>query len=79
MAAVTALASEVGASVACQALCMPRASYYRDRRKASFPLETWSRPLPAPGNPGQPWQRGIGPARNTHRGLVDHNGVRVLT
>src|SRR6202049_126165 len=47
MAAVTELASEVGASAACQALCMPRASYYRDRRKTSFLEETVSRPLPA--------------------------------
>jgi len=37
MAAVTELASEVGASAACQVLCMPRASYYRDRRKDFFP------------------------------------------
>ena len=47
MAAVTELASEVGTSAACQALCLPRASYYRDRRKTSFPEETGSRPLPA--------------------------------
>jgi len=47
MAAVTDLASEVGASAACQALCMPRASYYRDRRKTSFLEETVSRPVPA--------------------------------
>ena len=47
MAAVTELASEVGASAACQALCLPRASYYRDRRKTSFLEETGSRPLPA--------------------------------
>ncbi len=47
MAAVTELASEVGASAACQALCMPRASYYRDRRKTSFPVKTVSRPVPA--------------------------------
>jgi len=47
MAAVTELASAVGASAACQALCMPRASYYRDRRKTSFPEDTVSRPLPA--------------------------------
>jgi len=47
MAAVTELASEVGASAACQALCMPRASYYRDRRKTSFLEETVSRPVPA--------------------------------
>ena len=53
MDAVTELASEVGASAACQALCLPRASYYRVRRKTSFPEETRSRPLPA---------RALGPA-----------------
>jgi putative transposase len=47
MAAVTELASEVGASAACQALGMPRPSYYRDRRKISFPMRTASRPSPA--------------------------------
>ena len=47
MAAVTKLAIEVGASAACQALCMPRASYYRDRRKSSFAVETGSRLSPA--------------------------------
>jgi len=47
MDAVTELASEVGASAACQALCLPRASYYRVRRKTSFPEETMSRPLAA--------------------------------
>ncbi len=46
MVAVTELASEVGTSAACQALCMPRPSYYRDRRKISFPAETASRPTP---------------------------------
>jgi putative transposase len=46
MVAVTELASEVGTSAACQALCMPRPSYYRDRRKTSFPAETASRPTP---------------------------------
>jgi putative transposase len=45
MAAVTELANDVGTSAACQALCMPRASYYRDRRKTSTP--TASRPSPA--------------------------------
>src|SRR5580698_1637210 len=45
MAAVTELASEVGASAACQALCLPRASYYRVRRKTSFSEETVSRGL----------------------------------
>src|ERR1700741_4083602 len=33
---------------AAAALCLPRASYYRVRRKTSFPEETVSRPLPAP-------------------------------
>ena len=47
MAAVIELASEVGASAACQVLCLPRASNYRDRRKISFPEETVSRPVPA--------------------------------
>jgi putative transposase len=47
MAAVTELAHDVGSSAACQALCMPRASYYRDSRKASFPAVTASRPSPA--------------------------------
>jgi putative transposase len=47
MAAVTELASEVGASAACQALGMPRPSYYRDRRKISFPMRTASRPSSA--------------------------------
>ncbi len=31
MAAATELANDVGPSAACQALYMPRASYYRDR------------------------------------------------
>jgi len=47
MAAVTELASEVGASAACQALCLPRASYYRDRRKPFSPEGTGARPSPA--------------------------------
>src|SRR6267154_2654079 len=47
MTAVTELANEVGTSAACHALHLPRASYYRDRRKTSFPEETVSRPLPA--------------------------------
>ena len=47
MTAVTELANEVGTSVACQALCMPRASYYRDHHKTFFPAVTASRPLPA--------------------------------
>src|ERR1700732_866138 len=47
MAAATELAREVGASAACQVLCMPRASYYRDRRKTFLPEETVSRPVPA--------------------------------
>jgi len=47
MAAVTELANDVGTSAACQALCMPRASYYRERRKTSSPAVTASRPSPA--------------------------------
>jgi putative transposase len=53
MAAVTKLASDVGTSAACHALCMPRASYYRERRKASSPAVTALRPSPA---------RALGPA-----------------
>jgi putative transposase len=47
MTAVTALAVDVGTSAACQALALPRASYYRDRRKISSPAVTASRPSPA--------------------------------
>src|SRR5215469_14950591 len=47
MAAVAALANDVGTSAACQALCMPRASYYRDGRKTSSPAVSASRPSPA--------------------------------
>ncbi len=46
MPAVTELAVDVGTSAACQALRMPRASYYRDRRKAAAPPVA-SRPSPA--------------------------------
>jgi hypothetical protein len=46
MAAVTELANDGGTSAACQALCMPRASYYRERRKTSSPAVTASRPSP---------------------------------
>src|SRR5436309_7327682 len=47
MTAVTELAVDVGTSAACQALCMPRASYYRDGRKTSAPAVSASRPSPA--------------------------------
>ena len=47
MAAVAELANDVGTSAACQALCMPRASYYRDGRKTSSPAVSASRPSPA--------------------------------
>ena len=47
MTAVTQLAVDVGTSAACHALCLPRASYYRDRRKTSTPAVTASRPSPA--------------------------------
>ena len=47
MTAVTELAVDVGTSAACQALARPRASYYRDRRKASVPAVAAWRPAPA--------------------------------
>src|SRR5437870_7011959 len=47
MAAVTRLANDVGTSAACHALCMPRASYYRSRRKTFSPAVTALRPSPA--------------------------------
>jgi len=47
MAAVAELANDVGTSAACQALCMPRASYYRNDRKTSSPAVSASRPSPA--------------------------------
>src|SRR5205823_6946601 len=51
MAAVSELASDVGASAACQALNMPRASYYR--RRVFAPKQTVLRSSPA---------RALGPA-----------------
>ena len=53
MVAVTELATEVGTRAACHALCVPRGSYYRDRRTASAPTPTTPRPLPV---------RALGPA-----------------
>jgi hypothetical protein len=53
MAAVRGLASDVGTSAACQALNMPRASYYRDRRWVFAPKQTIMRSSPA---------RALGPA-----------------
>ena len=47
MAAATELAVDVGTSAACQALALPRASYYRDRRKAAVPAVVTLRPSPA--------------------------------
>src|SRR5881398_2546057 len=47
MTAVTELAVDVGTSAACRALTLPRASYYRDRRKGAVPVVTASRPSPA--------------------------------
>jgi putative transposase len=47
MSAVTALAVDVGTSAACQAFRLPRASYYRDRRKASASGVPAPRPSPA--------------------------------
>ncbi len=46
MAAVSELASDVGTSAACQALGMPRASYYRERRVSVCPAAITSRPSP---------------------------------
>ncbi len=54
MSSVTGLAIDVGTRAACQALWMPRASYYWKRRKASAPTAAVSqRPAPA---------RALGPA-----------------
>jgi putative transposase len=47
MSAVTQLAADVGTSAACQALHLPRASYYGDRRKAAAPAVAVRRPAPA--------------------------------
>src|SRR5271154_6735598 len=47
MTAVTELAVDVGTSAACQALALPRASYYRDRRKGAVPAVAALRPSPA--------------------------------
>ena len=47
MCVVTELAMDVGTSAACHAVDMPRASFYRDRRKISSPAATPSRPAPA--------------------------------
>ena len=47
MAAVTGLASSVGIRAACDALKLPRSSYYRERRAAGSPSLVASRPLPA--------------------------------
>ncbi len=57
MAAVTELANEVSTSAACHALCMPRASYYRDRRRTSFPAGTPTRPGPSPARALRPAER----------------------
>ena len=46
MSAVSELAVDVGTNAACQALRLPRASYYWHRRKASAPAEA-SSPRPA--------------------------------
>jgi len=53
MTAVTELAVDVGTSAACQALTLPRASYYRDRRKASVPpVAAFAGTRTAPGGTG---------------------------
>jgi hypothetical protein len=53
MTAVTELAVAVGTSAACQALALPRASYYRDRRKAAVPVRAaFAGTRPPPGGTG---------------------------
>ena len=47
MAAVSKLSADVGTRAACHALRVPRASYYRKRRAASFPPMPRLRPSPA--------------------------------
>jgi len=47
MTAVSELAVNVGTSAACRALTLPRASYYRDRRKAAVPAVAALRSSPA--------------------------------
>jgi hypothetical protein len=46
MAAVSELAVDVGTSAACHTLLVPRASYYRARCAASFPVVRVLRPSP---------------------------------
>jgi transposase InsO family protein len=47
MVAVAQLAADVGTRPACEALGISRASYYRDRRAASFPATAALHPSPA--------------------------------
>ena len=56
MSAVSELASGVGTSAACQALVMPRASYYWHRRKVAAPPEAVS-PRPVPSRALAPSER----------------------
>jgi putative transposase len=56
MSAVSELAVDVGTNAACQALRLPRASYYWHRRKASAPAEA-SSPRPAPAQALSPAER----------------------
>jgi putative transposase len=57
MAAVTELAADVGTIAACDALRMPRASYYRHRCAASSPAVTPARPGPLPARALRPAER----------------------
>ena len=57
ISAVPQLAVHVGASAACQALPLPRASYYRDRREACFPTVTPTRSGPLPARALGPQER----------------------
>ena len=75
MVAVAELANDVGTSAACQALCMPRASYYRDVRKTSFPGVSASRPSPARAL--RPAEREAGLARLHEERFQDRSPAAV--
>ncbi len=67
MAAVNELASDVGTSAACQALGMPRASCYRDRRRSFSPKQAVTRAFAA----ARSWSGGTrnGPGASARRTL----------
>ena len=57
MSAVSELASDVGTSAACQALVMPRASYYWHRRKMTASAKAVSSPRSVPARALDPTER----------------------